>query len=94
MRTNEYWRIVGYRSAKRIFEDYVLLGSLSEKEMTSVLRVLAARAGLTFEEILDSCSRRNAKRYKPLLEVRGERRGKFILTCGENPYFVASVVKK
>jgi hypothetical protein len=94
MRTKVYWKIVGYQGTKKIFEDYVPLGSLSDKEMATALRVLAARAGLTLGEIVESCLRRNSKRYKPLLEVRGESQGKFILTCGENPYFVASVIKK
>ena len=93
-RKKKYWRIVGYDSTKKIYEDKVLLGCYTEREMSDLLRALTSRAGLTFQEIVDSYGRRNARRYKPLLEVQKQARPKFCLMCGSNPYFVASVVEE
>lgn len=95
MRKRKYWRIVGYDSTKRIFEDEVLLGCYTEREMENLLRALVSRAGLTFREIVDSYARSNARRYSSLLEVHRETGPKkFSLMCGSNPYFVASVIEK
>jgi hypothetical protein len=94
-RKRKYWRIVGYDSTEKIFEDDVLLGCYTEQEMENLLRALVSRAGLTFREIVDSYARSNARRYKSLLEVQRETGpDKFILSCGSNPYFIASVVEK
>lgn len=95
MRTKKaYWRIVGYDSTKKIFESEIPWGFFTDKQMSSVLRVLVARAGLTYEEILDSYVKRNTKRYRPLLEVQLQSKPRFCLMCGSNPHFTASVVEK
>lgn len=94
MATKKYWRIVGYDSTTKIFEKLVPLGTFSQKQMTEALRVLAARAGLTFEEILACYAKKNAKGYRVLLEVQVESRPKFSMSCGSNPHFIASVVEK
>jgi hypothetical protein len=94
MATKKYWRVVGYDSTTQIFEKLVPLGTLSQKQMTEAIRVLAARAGLTFEEILDCHAKKNAKGYRTLLEVQVESHPRFSMSCGSNPYFIASVVEK
>jgi hypothetical protein len=94
MAAKKYWRVVGYDSTTRIFEKLVPLGTLTERQMAQALRVLAGRAGLSFEEILDCHLKKNAKGYRTLLEVQVEARRKFSMSCGENPYFIASVVEK
>ena len=94
-RKKKYWRIVGYDSTKIIYEDEAVLGSFTEREMENLLRALVCRAGLTFKEIVDSYARKNARRYKALLEVQRETGPKkFSLMCGDNPYFIAWVVEK
>jgi len=91
----KYWRIVGYDSTEIIYEDEALLGCYSEREMENLLRSLVCRAGLTFREIADSYARKNARRYRALLEVHRESGPKkFSLMCGSNPHFVAWVVEK
>ncbi len=94
MITKKYWRIVGYDSTTQIFEKLVPLGTLSQKQMTEALRVLVARAGLTFDEILDCHTRKNAKTYRALLEVQVDSHPKFFMSCGSNPHFIAYVVEK
>ena len=94
-RKKRYWHIVGYDSTTMIYEDKVLLGCYTEHEMGNLLRALVSRAGLTFREIVDSYARKNARRYRSLLEVhRDSGSKKFLLMCGSNPYFIASVVEE
>ena len=94
-RKRRYWRIVGYDSTEKIYEEDVLRGYYTEREMENLLRALVSRAGLTFREIVDSYARNNARRNRGLLEVQRETGpNKFILSCGSNPYFIASVVEK
>jgi hypothetical protein len=94
MAAKKYWRIVGYDSTTQIFEKLIPLGTLSQKQMTEALRVLAARAGLTFDEILDCHTKKNAKAYRAHLEVHVASHPVFSMSCGSNPYFIASVVEK
>jgi len=94
MATKKYWRIVGYDSTTQIFDKLRPLGTLSQKQMIEALRALVARAGLTFEEILDCHAKKNAKTYCALLEVQVESHPNFSMSCGSNPYFVASVVEQ
>jgi hypothetical protein len=89
-----YWRIVGYQSTEAIFESELPYGLFTDKQMSNLVRVLTAKAGLTFNEIIDSYVSRNTKRYRSLLEVQIQGKPKFCLTCGSNPHFVASVVEK
>ncbi len=93
-RKKKYWRIVGRDSTKKIFEESVPLGSFTDGQMEKLLQVLAARAGLSFQEIIDAYSRTNSRRYRPLLEVKRQSRPKFTLSCGSNPYFVATVIEE
>lgn len=94
MAAKRYWRIIGRDSTKRIFEKDVPLGSMSQKQMADALRALASRAGLNFDEIVDCHLRTNAKGYRSLLEVQVSSRPKFSMSCGSNPYFIASVVER
>lgn len=93
MATKQYWRIVGYDSNTQIFEKLLPLGTITQNQMKEALRTLAAKAGLTFNEILDCHARKNSNAYRSLLEVSTEAHPNFSMSCGSNPYFVASVVK-
>ena len=90
----KYWRIVGYNSTRKIYEDTMLLGCCSEREMEALLRALVAKAALTYEEIVDSYAKRNTRRHASHLEVQRDAGARFILNCGSNPYFTASVVEE
>jgi hypothetical protein len=94
MATVKFWRIVGYNSTTQIFERLVPLGRMSENQMKEALRVLAAKASLTYDEIVDCHVNKNSKGYRTLLEVQVEARRKFSMSCGTNPYFIASVVER
>ena len=94
MAAKRYWRINGYDSTKLIFEKDIPHGSMSEEQMADALRALASRAGLTYDEIVESYLRPNAKGYRGLLEVQVSSRPKFSMSCGMNPHFIASVVER
>lgn len=91
-KAKRFWRIEGYDSTTLIYEGRRPLGNYSEERMEQLLRTLTAKAGLEMEDIIDSFSKRNAKGHLPLLEV--QRSGPpFTLMCGDNPYFIATVVE-
>jgi len=94
MATEKFWRIVGYDSTTEIFQRLVPVGRLSQNQMKEALRVLAAKGGLTYEEIVDCHMKKNAKGHRTLLEVQVDSGPKFSMSCGSNPYFIASVVEK
>ena len=86
-----FWLIEGYDSTTRIFQGYRPKGDYSENRMRDLLASLTAKAGLEYQEILDSYARRNSKRYALHLEV--QRSGPpFMLMCGSNPCFVATII--
>lgn len=94
MGAKRYWHVVGYRSTKQIFERKVPLGYFSQGKMADALRMLAARSGLDAEEILAACSNKNSKLHRDLLDIKANPKGKFSMCRGENPYFIAKVVKE
>ena len=94
-RKRKYWQIIGYDSTRKIYEDKMLLGCYTERDMEALLRALASKAGLTYVEIVDSYAKKNTRRYRSLLEVeRDTGPHKFVLSCGSNPYFIASVIEE
>ncbi|TCJ12766.1 hypothetical protein EZJ19_11020 [Parasulfuritortus cantonensis] len=94
MAKKRYWRVIGYDSTNQIYERQFPLGIMPQNQMAAALRSLVASAGLTFDEILDCHTRKNAKIHRELLEVRTESQPHFSMTCGLNPHFIASVVEK
>lgn len=94
MRTKKtYWRIVGYDSTKKIFESEIPIGLFTGRQMSNVLRVLVARAGLTYQEILDSYVKRNTKRYRSLLEVQVQSKQILLDVWIESPRYCVSCGK-
>jgi hypothetical protein len=56
-----------------------------------LLKALAAKAGLGFDEIVGAYAKRRTKIANNLLEV--QREGPHaIFMCGSNPHFIASIV--
>ncbi len=72
----------------------MLLGCYTERDMEALLRALVSRASLTYVEIVDSYAKKNTQGYRSLLEVQCDAGAKFVLSCGSNPYFIASVVEE
>jgi hypothetical protein len=87
------WLIRGYGSTELIFEDRVAVGLLSDRQLEELLQRLTAKAALTYDEIIDASVRRGSKRRSMLLDVQRDNRtpDRYVVTCGDNPYFVASL---
>ncbi|WP_141696806.1 hypothetical protein [Methylophaga muralis] len=67
-------------------------GLLTSRKLNELLVALTVKYCLNDEEeIVRSYYRRNVKKYLPLLEIRRDRNNN-TMQCGENPYFVASLV--
>jgi len=61
--------------------------------MERLLQALVCKAALSYTEIVDSFSRTNAPRYTDHLKVEKDGRHKnFVMECGVNPRFTASVI--
>ena len=67
-----FWEVRGFDSTMEIYEGLVPFGCFSDTQMQDLLRALAAKAGLTFDEIVGAYARRNAKIANPLLTVQKE----------------------
>jgi hypothetical protein len=89
--SKRYWQIRGYDNTKTIFETKVDLGQFTKDQIQDVLRALAGRAGLTFDEIVGAYAKRRTKIANDLLDVQHDRRRSTYL-CGSNPHFAASLV--
>ena len=91
--TKKYWRITGYESGNEIFETHVPIGCFSERQVRDLLKALAAKAGLTLDEIVGVYAKKGTKYSNDLLLVQKEAPHPEY-TCGHNPYFVAGVVER
>ena len=88
-----FWRIQGYDSLKLIFEQRIPYGSVTERQMQELLKALAAKAGLDFEEIVGAYAKKRTKLANDLLEVHHDARHHTWM-CGENPHFAARIIKQ
>jgi len=84
----KYWLIQGYDSLTKIYERRVEGSHLTENQVQPMLMTLAAKAGLTFDEIVGAFAKRRTKTRNDLLKVQRDGPG-LRFTCGENPYFIA-----
>lgn len=83
------WRIEGFDGTELIFEREVPLHLLSGKQIEEVLRRLASRH-LSENEIVGASLNLKAKRIS-LLAVRRSARPPLLISCGEDPHYIARV---
>ena len=81
------WEIRGYDGMNEFFEDRVPVDCFTENQMQDLLRTLAAKAGLSYKEIVGAYAKSN-----DFLEVRRDGPSSHIV-CGSNPHFIARIVK-
>ena len=87
------WEIRGYDSTTEIFKSHVPVSCFGERRIQELLKALAAKAGLTFDEIVGAYARKNATLANDLLVVRKD--GPYPqYTCGSNPHFIAKIVER
>jgi hypothetical protein len=87
-----HWLIRGYDSTTMIYEKTVDAGQITQIQMTALLKALAAKAGLTDDEIVGAYATRRTKIANDLLRVQREG-PQVTFSCGSSPYFVASIRK-
>jgi hypothetical protein len=86
-----YWLIRGFDSTTMTYERRVPASQITQDQMKALLRALAAKAGLTCDEIVGAYATRRTKIANDLLQVHKDGpHAKF--SCGSNPFFVAEIL--
>ena len=86
------WEIRGFDGMEKFFEVRVPVGCFTEIQMQELLKTLAAKAGLSYKEIVGAYAKRKTRLANDLLNVRSEK-PKSQIMCGSNPHFIARIVK-
>jgi len=84
------WRIEGFDGTELIFEKDVPLHLLSDRQIEEVLRRLVSRH-LSENDVIGASLNRKTKRT-PFLDVRRSAQPPIMISCGENPHYIARVV--
>ena len=95
-RVGNVWEITGWDSFEQIFQTTVPCAKITEIQLDALLRALVAKHGLTPREIVGSYLKRRARGYMPHLEVSKSNSAERRATdhsCGDNPYFIARVLR-
>lgn len=90
------WEITGWDSTEQIFQTTVPCAQITTDQLDALLRALVAKFGLTPREIVGSHLKRRAKSYMGHLETSKSNFPEHKSTshsCGDNPYFIARVVR-
>jgi len=86
-----YWRIRGHEGHHTFCDETIPVGCLTEAQLKELLKCLAAKAGLSHEEIIGSYVKRKTRLANDLLHI--QKNGPYPeYSCGNNPYFTAIVV--
>ena len=86
----KYWHIKGYDSQTKIYDQKVKIGCFSESQIKNLLKALAAKSGLDFDEIVGAYAKKGTKISNDLLLIQKD--GHYpIYSCGGNPVFIARV---
>jgi hypothetical protein len=84
-----HWLIEGFDGDGKIYETRVPHGQLTTAQAKALIRALAAKAGLTFDEIVGAYVKRRTRTANVHLDVH--RDGPFpVFWCGNQPCFVIS----
>jgi len=70
----------------------VAVGQITDDQIEQMLKALAAKAGLDYGEIVGAYAKRRTKIANDRLAVHAESKSAPCLRCGNNPFFVASIV--
>jgi hypothetical protein len=89
-----YWHIEGYDGTQKIFECEVKYAHFSKTQIEAVLMALAAKAGLTFTEIINAYASPKTPARNQLLHVHRSFGPRPTYTCGDNPSFSAVPIQK
>jgi len=86
------WVIKGMSGLNTISTFEIPAGCITSASLDSLLQTLAAKHGLSDDELLVCFYKKHYKKFSALLEVTYD--NKYMMrTCGSNPYFIASLVE-
>lgn len=86
-----YWRIRGHKQFDTFFDEMIPVGCLTEGQLKELLKCLAAKGGLSYQEIIGAYVKRKTKRAHELLHI--QKNGPYPeYYCGDDPSFTAIVV--
>lgn len=87
----QFWVVRGYHSFEEIFTKRIPYASITEDRLIKLLKCLAAKEGLTLDEIVDAYTTgKDGTPNNQLLAVQQDSNG-MVIQCGDNPYFVAKL---
>jgi hypothetical protein len=87
--SKRYWLIQGHDSFESVFKMKVGIGEFTSDQIQDLLKALAAKTGLTFQEIVGAYAKRGTKIANDLLAVHHDFP---TYMCGSNPTFTARIV--
>ena len=85
--------IEGYEGFNKIYEKKIPGWHLPDRQIVPLLKCLAAKGGLDFDEIVGAYARRNSRFKNDLLEVNRDRPS-LSFQCGVDVCFTARHVRK
>lgn len=71
-----------------IYERKISDGDMTQRQVKCLLKSLVAKAGLSFDEIVDAHARRRSRGSNTLLDVQKDG-PQLRFACGQNPHFIA-----
>jgi len=92
MSAKSYWLIRGYDGSALIYETKIDIGQITENQIKALLMALAAKAGLTYDEIVGAYAKKRVKIHNELLCVKKDGPHP-TFNCGTNPHFVAAIAE-
>ena len=85
-----FWLIRGYRGFDEIFSTQIPVGAMTESQCRELLRCLAAKENLSYEEIVGVYVKKKTRQSHELMAVT--KNGPYPeYNCGHDPYFSAIV---
>jgi hypothetical protein len=86
-----HWLIQGYDGLIKIYERRVEAG-LTSRQVEALLKALAAKCGLTFDEVVGAYATRRTRIANDLLDITWDVRTRRF-GCGTDPHFTARLVR-
>lgn len=88
----KYWKIEVRDGFELLYERIVLRGQMSDSKVEDLLKALVCKYGLEDDEIVNCYAKKRTKIKENKLNIN--RSDAKIITCGTNPYAVATAIEK
>jgi len=85
------WEIQGWDGTELLFQCTIGVGQITQIKMEELIRTLTAKISLNEREILSSYAKKGTKAHFDHLEVQYLEGKTVQISCGTNPYVIATV---